>query len=52
VLCFLAAVFSWLRGRENERSVPRPQREETEDGLVASGEVAMMEAGAGAPPER
>src|SRR3954464_12956871 len=52
VLCFLAAGFSWLRGRENERSVPRPQREETEDGLVASGEVAMVEAGAGAPPER
>jgi MFS family permease len=51
VLCFLAAGFSWMRGRETAQPAPRPLLEETEDGLVGSGEVAMMESGAGAPLE-
>jgi MFS family permease len=51
VLCFLAAVFSWLRGGHRTRPAQRPLREETEEGLVGSGEVAMQEAGAGAPLE-
>ena len=48
VLCFLAAVFSWLRGPGPARASRRPLLEETEEGLAGSGEVAMMEAGAGA----
>jgi MFS family permease len=48
VLCFLAAVFSWLRGPGTARASRRPLLQETEDGLAGSGEVAMMEAGAGA----
>jgi MFS family permease len=47
-LCFLAAVFSWLRGG----ATPRQRRSfgaETEDGLHGAGEVAMQEVGAGTP---
>ena len=47
-LCFLGAVFSWLRGavRPNERhSLGR----ETEEGLASVGEIAMAEAGVGSP---
>ncbi|HET6908712.1 MAG TPA: MFS transporter, partial [Mycobacteriales bacterium] len=44
-LCFLAAVFSWLRGR----SVPTAASREPSQGLHAAGEVAMEEVGAGAP---
>jgi MFS family permease len=51
VLCFLAAVFSWLRGRGTGPEGERPLLEETEEGLAGSGEVAMQEAGAGAPLE-
>src|SRR6476469_2522919 len=47
-LCFLAAVFSWLRGKGTP-PVHRSLAEETEDGLDGSGEAAMQEAGAGAP---
>jgi MFS family permease len=49
-LCFAAAVFSWLRGGT---AVPRvrPLLEETEEGLSGSGDMAMIEAGAGAPTE-
>jgi MFS family permease len=47
-LCFLAAVFSWLRGKGTP-PVHRSLLEETEDGLDGSGEAAMQEAGAGAP---
>jgi hypothetical protein len=50
VLCLLAAVFSWLRGKSGGR-VSRPLLAEAEEGLGRSGEVAMQEAGAGAPPE-
>jgi hypothetical protein len=50
-LCFVAAVFSWLRGPGTARHEERPLLEETEEGLVASGDAAMMEAGAGAPLE-
>jgi hypothetical protein len=48
VLCFLAAVFSWLRGKGTP-PVHRSLVEETEDGLDGAGEAAMQEAGAGAP---
>jgi MFS family permease len=51
ILCLLAAVFSWLRGTGHEQAVRRPLLEETEDGLAGAGEVAMMEAGAGAPAD-
>jgi MFS family permease len=51
VLCFLAAVFSWLRGRGSGPEGERPLLEETVEGLAGSGEVAMLEAGAGAPLE-
>jgi MFS family permease len=51
VLCFAAAVASWLRGPDAAPSEPRPLLEETEEGLAASGENAMIEAGAGAPPD-
>jgi MFS family permease len=50
VLCLLAAGFSWLRGKGGAR-VSRPLLQEAEEGLGRSGEVAMQEAGAGAPPE-
>jgi hypothetical protein len=51
VLCFVAAVFSWLRGRGTRPEGERPLLAETEEGLAGSGEVAMQEAGAGAPLE-
>jgi hypothetical protein len=51
VLCFAAAVASWLRGPDAAPPEPRPLLEETEEGLAASGENAMIEAGAGAPPD-
>jgi MFS family permease len=50
-LCFLAAVFSWLRGRGTP-PVHRSLLTKTEEGLAGSGEAAMQEAGAGAPLER
>jgi hypothetical protein len=50
VLCFAAGVFSWLRGREKPGSEPVEQDAET--GLAGAGQAAMLEAGAGAPPER
>jgi hypothetical protein len=50
VLCFAAAVFSWLRGRvAADAPVHRPLLEETEEGLAGAGEAVMQEAGAGAP---
>jgi hypothetical protein len=50
VLCFVAAVFSWFRGRGTvEAPVHRSLLEETEEGLAGSGEAVMQEAGAGAP---
>jgi MFS family permease len=51
LLCFLAAVFSWLRGPGPTQAPPRPLLEGTEDGLAGAGEAAMMEATAGAPVE-
>ena len=47
VLCFLAAVFSWLRGSGAEARLRRSWRAESEEGYAAVGEVAMQEAGAG-----
>jgi MFS family permease len=47
-LSVLAAVFSWLRG-PGTPPVHRSLPEETEEGLAGAGEVAMQEAGAGAP---
>jgi MFS family permease len=45
-LCLLAAVFSWLRGPSAH--VQRPLLEEAEEGLAGAGDMAMIEAGAGA----
>ncbi len=47
-LCFLAAIFSWLRGGAAVRE-RRSFGAETEDGLHGAGEVAMQEVGAGTP---
>jgi len=47
-LCFLAAVFSWLRGRGTP-PVHHSFLEETEEALEGSGDAVMQEAGAGAP---
>jgi len=47
-LCFLAAVFSWLRGRGTP-PVHRSLLAETEEGLEGAGDAVMQEAGAGAP---
>jgi MFS family permease len=51
VLCFVAAVFSWLRGGTTPHAT-RPLLEETEEGLAGAGEAAMIEAAAGAPLDR
>jgi MFS family permease len=75
VLCFAAAVFSWLRGRETPSATVVSQAAQTaageepgpgehglgehglgehglgEAGFAGAGEAAMLEAGAGAPPE-
>jgi len=48
-LCLAAAVFSWLRGASPR--LQRPLLEETEEGLAGAGDMAMIEAGAGAPVE-
>jgi EmrB/QacA subfamily drug resistance transporter len=48
-LCLAAAVFSWLRGASPR--MQRPLLEETEEGLAGAGDMAMIEAGAGAPVE-
>ena len=47
-LCFVAAVFSWLRGKGTP-PVHRSLVREAEEGLGGAGEAAMQEAGAGAP---
>jgi hypothetical protein len=47
-LCFLGAVFSWLRG--TVRALDRHSLgRETEEGLASVGEIAMAEAGVGSP---
>jgi len=48
-LCLAAAVFSWLRGASPR--LQRPLLEEPEEGLAGAGDMAMIEAGAGAPVE-
>jgi MFS family permease len=48
VLCFLAAVFSWLRGKGTP-PVHHSLLQETEEGIEGAGEATMQEAGAGAP---
>ena len=46
MMCFLGAVFSWLRGPG--RTVPMHSvAEEAEEGLAGVGDVAMAEVGAG-----
>jgi MFS family permease len=47
-LCFLAAVFSWLRG-PGTPPVHHSLLQETEEGVAGAGAVAMQEAGAGSP---
>jgi hypothetical protein len=47
-LCFVAAVFSWWRGKGTP-PVHHSLVRETEEGLEGAGEAAMQEAGAGAP---
>jgi EmrB/QacA subfamily drug resistance transporter len=48
VCCFLAAVFSWLRGAQRIAPLGETLGEEIEVGLAGAGEVAMAEGGAGA----
>jgi len=49
-LCLLAAVFSWLRGKDAPHA-RRTLLADTEEGLAGSGKAAMLEVGAGALPE-
>ena len=50
ICCFIAAVFSWFRGKEVDRVVlGATTAAETEAGLAAAGDVAMAEIGAGLP---
>ncbi len=49
-LCLLAAVFSWLRGKDAAHD-RRTLLAETEEGLAGSGRTAMQEVRAGALPE-
>jgi len=44
-LCFLGAVFSWLRGPGVQHHAPVPLREEIAEGLTSVAELAMQEAG-------
>ncbi len=48
VCCFLAAVFSWMRGAQRIAPLGRTAGEEAEVGLAGAGAIAMEEAGAGA----
>jgi MFS family permease len=45
VLCFIGAVFSWMRG-SGQSTVMRSFAEESEEGLAEVGDVAMAEVGA------
>ena len=47
-MCFLGAVFSWMRG-SGQSTVMHSVSEEAEEGLAEVGDVAMAEVGAGAP---
>ena len=47
ICCFIAAVFSWLRGPQRRVLLGADGEQEIEAGLAASGDVAMAEAGAG-----
>ncbi len=47
-LCFIGAVFSWLRGSARPEGF-HSWAEETEEGLAGVAEVAMAEAGVGSP---
>ena len=49
-LCLLAAVFSWLRGKDAPHN-RRTLLADTEEGLAGSGQAAMQEVGAGALPD-
>ncbi len=50
ICCFIAAVFSWFRGKEGRQAVlGATTAAETEAGLAAAGDVAMAEMGAGLP---
>ena len=49
-LCFLGAVFSWMRG-PGVQLHEAPLREEIAEGYAAVGEVAMVESGAGSDGE-
>jgi hypothetical protein len=45
-MCFVGAIFSWLRG-PNPARVAHPLREESEEGLAGVAEVVMVESGVG-----
>jgi len=49
-LCFLGAVFSWLRGPGLQHQVS-PLREEVADGYASVGEMVMEEVGVGSDGE-
>jgi hypothetical protein len=48
VLCFIGAVFSWMRG-SGQSQVHHSFAEDAEEGLAEVGDVAMAEVGAGSP---
>jgi MFS family permease len=48
VLCFIGAVFSWMRG-SGQSEVHHSFAEDAEEGLAEVGDVAMAEVGAGSP---
>jgi MFS family permease len=50
VLCFIGAVFSWMRG-SGQSEVHHSFAEDAEEGLAEVGGVAMAEVGAGSPGE-
>jgi MFS family permease len=49
-LCFLGAVFSWLRGPGVQHELAAPQ-DEIAEGFVGVGEIAMIEVGVGSDGE-
>jgi MFS family permease len=48
VMCFIGAVFSWMRG-SGQSTVMHTPAMEVEEGLAEVGDVAMAEVGAGSP---
>jgi len=48
LVCFLGAVFSWMRGA-GQSQVFHTMGEDIEEGIAGAGEIAMGEIGVGSP---